>query len=38
MYIVYVPKNVVKALWFKVSLRPVAVASKQLARERDLGR
>jgi hypothetical protein len=24
MYIVYVPKNVLKALWFKVSIRPVA--------------
>ena len=27
MYILYVHKNVFKALWFKVSLRPVAVAS-----------
>jgi hypothetical protein len=26
MYIVYVPTTVFKALWFKVSLRPVAVA------------
>ena len=27
MYIVYVPKNLFKALWFKVSVRPAAVAS-----------
>jgi hypothetical protein len=27
VYIVYVAKNVFKALWFKVSFRPVAVAS-----------
>ena len=27
MYIVYVPKNIFKELWFKVSLRPLAVAS-----------
>jgi hypothetical protein len=27
MYILYVPKNLFKALWFKVSLRPVAMAS-----------
>jgi hypothetical protein len=27
MYIVYVPKNVFNALWFKVSLRPVVMAS-----------
>jgi len=27
MYIVHVPRNVFKSLWFKVSVRPVAVAS-----------